>query len=182
MLTQISTIRWKKRSTQPPKKPWQAPATMPIRLEIDGDDQREEHRDAEAVDHPRQHVAGLVVGAEPVVAVGRRGGGGDAVVDGVEAVRDRRPEDPARLGDRLAVDGALGRPPPRRSPSGSSRQASRPPVRIRQRTSGAAYSASVGELAAEVGLGVEAGRPGSRIGPGSGRRAAGRWRRTRRRA
>ncbi len=34
MFTQISTMRWKTRSTQPPKKPWQAPATMPMRLEI----------------------------------------------------------------------------------------------------------------------------------------------------
>ena len=34
MFCQISTTRWKKRSTQPPKKPWQAPATTPIRLEM----------------------------------------------------------------------------------------------------------------------------------------------------
>ena len=33
----------------------------------DGQHQPEQHRDAEAVDQPRQHVAALVVGAEPVV-------------------------------------------------------------------------------------------------------------------
>ena len=30
-------------------------------------DQPEQHRDAEAVDQPRHHVAALIVGAEPVV-------------------------------------------------------------------------------------------------------------------
>ena len=34
MLTQISTMRWKTRSSQPPKKPWAAPAKMPMRLEM----------------------------------------------------------------------------------------------------------------------------------------------------
>ena len=33
----------------------------------DGQRQAEQHRDAEAVDQPRHHVAALVVGAEPVV-------------------------------------------------------------------------------------------------------------------
>ena len=35
--------------------------------ENDGQDQAEQHRDAEAVNEPRQHVAALVVGAEPIV-------------------------------------------------------------------------------------------------------------------
>ena len=35
--------------------------------ETSGEDQPEQHRDAEAVDQPRDHVAALVVGAEPVV-------------------------------------------------------------------------------------------------------------------
>ena len=34
MFTQISTIRWKNRSVQPPKYPCTAPAVMPIRLEM----------------------------------------------------------------------------------------------------------------------------------------------------
>ncbi len=70
------------------------------------DDEGEEHRDAEAVDHPGEDVAGLVVGAEPVQAVGSRGRADHVVVDGVEAEADRRPDRPARVLDRRAVDGA----------------------------------------------------------------------------
>ena len=92
------------------------------------DHQREEHRDAEAVDDARDHVAGLVVGAEPVVAVGRRGGGGDAVVDGVVAVGDRAARGSSRdarsAGRRRCRCARI----PRRRASGSSRQASTPPV------------------------------------------------------
>ena len=72
----------------------------------DGDDQGEQHRQPEAVDHPGEHVARGVVGAEPVVGVGRRGRGGADVVDRVVAVGDRRPEQPA-LVDRLARDLAV---------------------------------------------------------------------------
>ncbi len=74
-----------------------------------GQGQGEEDRHAEAVDNPGEHVAGLVVGAQPVFRR-RRGGGGNLqlVVDGVVAVGDRRPKHPAvLLGDQLADVGAL---------------------------------------------------------------------------
>ena len=93
-----------------------------------GEDQAEQHRDAEAVDEARHHVAALVVGAEPVpfdVAAARAAGAlGDrlALLVGehpgrrcrrghgkVEVVRavgeaDRRPDEPAVLLDLLGDD------------------------------------------------------------------------------
>ena len=62
--------RWNRRSVQPPKYPCTAPATTPMTDEMHGEDQAEEHRDAEAVDEPRDHVAALIVGAEPVQIAG----------------------------------------------------------------------------------------------------------------
>ena len=62
----------------------------------DRQDQAEQHGNAEAVDHARQHIAALVVGAEPIVPRRRRGrGNGQVELDRAVAVRDRRPDDPA---------------------------------------------------------------------------------------
>ncbi len=75
-----------------------------------GHDQAEQHRGAEAVDHPRQHVARLAVGAEQVMAGGRpRGRRLGVPVDGVVVEPDRRPQHPAmalthqRLHRRVAI-------------------------------------------------------------------------------
>src|SRR5690606_17937974 len=89
----------------------------------------------EAVDDARQHIAGLVVGAEPVPVADRAGGVcgtveitaaarlrviepggfgrrgfGDVVVDGAVGIADRRPDQPAigfylLADDRIAIIG-----------------------------------------------------------------------------
>src|SRR5690606_2477291 len=68
-----------------------------------------QHRDAEAVDDARQHVAALVVGAEPVLQRRRRGRGYvQVVVDAGVVEGNRRPEHPAVLVfDQLAYVRAL---------------------------------------------------------------------------
>ena len=75
---------------------------MPTADETIGQREAEQHRDAEAVDHARQHVARLVVGAEQVAADRRRRRRARQVLhDGVVAVRHRRPDHPAMRVDRL---------------------------------------------------------------------------------
>ena len=65
-----------------------------------GEDQAEQHRDAESVDQPGGDVPRLVVGAEPVPDARRRRRGRRQVEgDGVVAVADGRPQDPAALLD-----------------------------------------------------------------------------------
>ena len=59
----------------------------------DGQAEAEQHRDAEAVDQPRQHVAAAVVGAEPVVF--KRAAFGEIVRGGEFAIL--RVEHPGRL-------------------------------------------------------------------------------------
>ncbi|MCY1436460.1 hypothetical protein D9M71_525860 [compost metagenome] len=64
-----------------------------------GQGQGEQHRNAETVDHPGQHVAALVVGAQQVVRRGRgRGRDFQVVVDALVAVGNRRPQHPGVLG------------------------------------------------------------------------------------
>jgi hypothetical protein len=68
----------------------------------DGQDQAEQHRQAEAVNQAGQHVAALVVGAQPVFRRGgRRRRHGELVVDGVVAVANRRPQHPAVVLDQF---------------------------------------------------------------------------------
>ena len=67
--------------------------------------QAEQHRDAKAIDQPCQHVAALIVGAEPIDTVGRRRRRrSQIVIDGVVGEGDQRPHDEAArldaLGDR----------------------------------------------------------------------------------
>ena len=66
----------------------------------------EQDGDAEPVDHAGGDVAALVVGTEPILGRGRRGrGNGQIVVDGIEAVADRRPHDPSFRFDELRHEG-----------------------------------------------------------------------------
>ena len=89
----------------------------------DGQQEAEQHRDAEAVDQTAQHVARLVVGAEQMPPAGRRGRRlAEVLDDGVVAVGDHRPQHPALgvdqlgdlgilvvgLGGELAAEGGLG--------------------------------------------------------------------------
>jgi hypothetical protein len=117
-----------------------------------GHDQREHHRQPEAVDHPRQHVAGGVVGAQPVPAVGRRRRDAADVVDGVVGIGDERPEHPAAH-HRLALDEAglglghrlLGVVEAQLGPAGADQA-----LHL-----GVAIDGLGAEVAAEGGLGVE---------------------------
>ena len=74
------------------------------------DDHREaeEHRDAEAVDHPRHHIPRLIVGSQPMGG-GRRRGGGLRQVPGHcrVVVGNQRPDHPALLADQ-GLDGRIG--------------------------------------------------------------------------
>ena len=58
-------------------------------------DQRKHDRQAERIDDTRQHVACGVIGAEPMVGIGRRRRGAAQIVDCVVGIGDQRPEDPA---------------------------------------------------------------------------------------
>jgi hypothetical protein len=72
----------------------------------EGEHEPEEDRDAEAVDEPGHHIACLVVGPQPVLRAGRRGGG-DRQVPGNRAVvvAHRRPEHPALGVDEVPDEG-----------------------------------------------------------------------------
>ncbi|MNJ32736.1 hypothetical protein D3C77_274100 [compost metagenome] len=71
----------------------------------DGQGQGKQHRNTETIDDPCQHVAALVVGAQPVLRR-RRGRGRDleVVVDALVAERDRRPQHEAVLGGEQLAD------------------------------------------------------------------------------
>ena len=93
----------------------------------EGQRQAEQDRDAKAVDHPGEHVARLIVGAEQVLPGRRRGRRPGQIEDhGVVAVADRRPQHPTPLLDQLGHErvgvvglgrevAAEGRSPGRRS-------------------------------------------------------------------
>ena len=97
-------------------------------------DQGEQDRQPEPVDHPRQHVALGVVGAEPVVGVGRPGRHAGFRHDRGVAIGDDRPERPAR--DLIVPDRLAGPSTAAIRSSGASKHSSNPPVTIRHSTSG----------------------------------------------
>jgi hypothetical protein len=92
-------------------------------------DQPEQHRDAEAVDHPRQNVARLVVGAQPVPVAERAvhiraapcvarsgspyrtsrtaaGAASGISIVGAIGIADRRPDQPAIGLDLILITGS----------------------------------------------------------------------------
>ncbi len=73
-------------------------------------DQPEQHGDAEAVEQPREHVAALVVGAEPVpVADVQSGSASPSSVAGAAVLRRHRPGRRRRRSLRqVIVDRAVG--------------------------------------------------------------------------
>jgi hypothetical protein len=87
--------RWKAKSTLPPKKALHGPREHAQQHARKGEHEREQHAHAKAVDQLREQVAPAVVGAQPVVARGRRGVGVlGKVVDGVRAVGIERVDRP----------------------------------------------------------------------------------------
>ena len=71
-----------------------------------GHDQGEQDRQAEAVDHPRHHIALGAIGAQPVLLIWRQRGRAGAVHSCVVGVGNDRPDGPTLL-DRLALNHAI---------------------------------------------------------------------------
>ena len=90
------------------KIPLQSPCRNPDDRGQNRHDQREQNREAEAIDHTRQHVACGVICAQPVGAVGGGWCRAANVVHCIIAERHNRPHDPAD-GYLFAIDGPVCR-------------------------------------------------------------------------